>query len=174
MTMMRKLVHTAMALLRAGPAQAQSTDNPLAAALSRQFTGVARNVVAAAEAVPESLYDYRPTPDVRSMGELFGQVTDYFYQTCAGAAGEEMPDSRNFEALATKAAHVAAITAARDYCTRVWADATDTWLLEVTDTMMGRQPRVGLLTFNNSHTNEHYGNLVTYMRLNDIVPPSSQ
>jgi hypothetical protein len=76
--------------------------------------------------------------------------------------------------LATKAEHVETITAARDYCAQVWAGATDAWLLEVTDTMMGRQPRVGLLTFNNSHTNEHYGNLVTYMRLNDIVPPSSQ
>ena len=171
---MRKFALAAVAALLAVPAQAQDTDNPLTAALSRQFTGVARNVVATAEAVPEDLYDYRPAEGVRSMGEMIGHITDYFYQTCAGAAGEEMPDARNFEALASKAEHVEAITAARDYCAAVWAGATDAWLLEVTDTMMGRQPRVGLLTFNNSHTNEHYGNLVTYMRLNGIVPPSSQ
>ena len=171
---MRNFVLAGLALLLAAPAQAQDTDNPLTAALGRQFTGVARNVVATAEAVPEALYAYRPAEGVRSMGEMIGHITDYFYQTCAGAAGEEMPDARNFEQLATKAEHVAAITAARDYCAQVWAGATDAWLLEVTDTMMGRQPRVGLLAFNNSHTNEHYGNLVTYMRLNGIVPPSSQ
>ena len=171
---MRRFVLAAMALLLAAPAQAQATDNPLTAALSRQFTGVARNVVATAEAVPEDLYDYRPAEGARSMGELIGHVTDYFYQFCAAAAGEEVPDARNFEALATKAEHVEAITAARDYCAQVWAGATDAWLLEVTDSAMGRDVRASLLAFNNSHTNEHYGNLVTYMRLNGIVPPSSQ
>jgi len=36
------------------------------------------------------------------------------------------------------------------------------------------QPRLMVLAFNNSHLNEHYGNLVTYMRLKGIVPPSSE
>jgi hypothetical protein len=34
--------------------------------------------------------------------------------------------------------------------------------------------KLGALSFNTSHNSEHYGNLVTYMRLNKMVPPSSQ
>ena len=37
-----------------------------------------------------------------------------------------------------------------------------------------QQTRLGILAFNNSHMWEHYGNLVTYMRLKGIVPPSSE
>ena len=35
-------------------------------------------------------------------------------------------------------------------------------------------PRLGVLIVNTVHTTEHYGNLVTYMRLKNIVPPSSE
>ena len=35
-------------------------------------------------------------------------------------------------------------------------------------------PRIGALTVNNMHDLEHYGNLVTYMRIKNIVPPSSE
>jgi hypothetical protein len=31
-----------------------------------------------------------------------------------------------------------------------------------------------VLNFNVTHVAEHYGNLVTYMRLKSMVPPSSQ
>jgi hypothetical protein len=33
--------------------------------------------------------------------------------------------------------------------------------------------RLGAMDFNTAHNMEHYGNLVTYMRLKNIVPPSS-
>ena len=35
-------------------------------------------------------------------------------------------------------------------------------------------PKLGVLTVNNMHTVEHYGNLITYMRLKNIVPPTSE
>ena len=38
----------------------------------------------------------------------------------------------------------------------------------------GMSPRALILAFNTAHSYEHYGNLVTYMRLNKIVPPSSE
>jgi hypothetical protein len=37
----------------------------------------------------------------------------------------------------------------------------------------GNHTRLGVLAFNNAHLFEHYGNLVTYMRLKGLVPPSS-
>jgi hypothetical protein len=35
-------------------------------------------------------------------------------------------------------------------------------------------PKLGVLTVNSLHSVEHYGNLVTYMRLKNIVPPTSE
>jgi hypothetical protein len=35
-------------------------------------------------------------------------------------------------------------------------------------------PKLSTLIVNNMHSNEHYGNLVTYMRLKNIVPPTSE
>src|SRR5208283_1804409 len=49
------------------------------------------------------------------------------------------------------------------------ASATQTVKLFGRDT-----PKLGVLTVNNIHTIEHYGNLVTYMRLKNIVPPTSE
>jgi len=166
------LAMTMMAL--PGVAGAQDA-NPLTASLRGQYAGVARNVTRAAEAVPADVYAFRPVEGVRSFGELFGHVADYLYLTCAAAAGETDPSGdRDFEAIADKAALVEAVAGGAAYCASVWDGATDAWLLESVDSMLGGQaPRVSMLTFNTSHINEHYGNLVTYMRLNGIVPPSS-
>jgi uncharacterized damage-inducible protein DinB len=38
----------------------------------------------------------------------------------------------------------------------------------------GKRPRLALAWFHISHANEHYGNIVTYLRLKGIVPPSSE
>jgi hypothetical protein len=38
----------------------------------------------------------------------------------------------------------------------------------------GKSPRAAALMGNTGHVQEHYGNLVTYLRINNIVPPSSE
>ena len=40
--------------------------------------------------------------------------------------------------------------------------------------VVGDMTRLGVLGFNNAHTMEHYGNMVTYMRIRGVVPPSSE
>ena len=47
--------------------------------------------------------------------------------------------------------------------------------LEPLLTMFGqKQNRFWALVMNTSHDDEHYGNLVTYLRINGMVPPSSK
>jgi hypothetical protein len=60
------------------------------------------------------------------------------------------------------------------FCERILADMDDKRGAETVKTFLGMQPRLMVLAFNNSHSYEHYGNLVTYMRLKGIVPPSSE
>jgi hypothetical protein len=55
-------------------------------------------------------------------------------------------------------------------CGKAFAALTESNMME----RAGRRSKIGALAYNTSHINEHYGNLVTYMRLQNIVPPSSQ
>ena len=74
----------------------------------------------------------------------------------------------------SEAALVEALKASFEYCDRAYAEVDDASAGD-TVTMFGtRVSRVYPLIYNVAHDNEHYGNLVTYMRLNKMVPPSSQ
>lgn len=129
-------------------------------------------VAAAAEQVPESDYGFKPTPEVRSFGQLFGHVANANFMFCAGARGEESPSKTDFE-KAGKAEIVAGLKAAMAYCTRVAEWAKEHHHDE--RSFFGQKGDVTwVMAFNIAHNAEHYGNLVTYMRLKGMVPPSSQ
>ena len=170
-----------LASLAAAPAAAQSQQaagDPLTGALKRQFEGVSRNVKEAAEKMPEDKFTYQPTKEVRTFGAMVGHVANAHYMFCSRAKGEQNPNKEDFEKVAGKAAIVKAITAANDYCASVFTGANDKWMLEtITQGQAPNQmqvPRAAVLANNTSHSNEHYGNLVTYMRIKGMVPPSSR
>ena len=74
----------------------------------------------------------------------------------------------------TKAALQKALADSFAFCEQAIASMDDKKGAELTKSNLGMQPRLMVFAFNNSHVNEHYGNLVTYMRLKGIVPPSSE
>jgi hypothetical protein len=74
----------------------------------------------------------------------------------------------------TKADLVAALKESVSYCDSAFADMTDAKAVEMVK-MFGRErSRLAALYANTSHSNEHYGNIVTYMRIKGLVPPSSE
>ncbi len=148
--------------------------NPLTANAKVQFGALSGFVVRSAEKVPEDLYSFRATPEVRSMAELFGHVADAMFAMCATAAGTKPPRTGIEKAVTTKSALVAALKEGQSYCNTVYDGMTDQKGLETVPFYFGPTPRVSVLYFVVTHTYEHYGNLVTYMRLNKIVPPSSE
>ena len=179
---MKKMWQLALlASLAAVPAAAQgpqaSSSDPLTAALKRQFDGVARNVKEAAEQMPEDKFSYQATKEVRTFGGFVGHVANAEFAACARAKGEPNPNKEDFEKVTGKAALVKAITAANDYCSKVFGAANDKWMIETIAQGQGANtmqvPRAAILAGNTSHSNEHYGNLVTYMRINGLVPPST-
>jgi uncharacterized damage-inducible protein DinB len=170
-----------LASLAAAPAAAQgqqASGDPLTAALKGQFDGVSRNVKEAAEKMPEDKFTYQATKDVRTFGGFIGHVANAQFATCARAKGDANPNTQDFEKVSGKAALVKAITAANEYCASVYTAANDKWMLETVTQGQGataRQvPRAAVLAQNTSHANEHYGNIVTYMRINGLVPPSTE
>src|SRR5215208_4836304 len=163
------------ALLIALPAMASAqTANPLTANAKIQFGALSGFVVRSAEKVPEDLYSFRATPEVRSMAELFGHVADAMFAMCSTAAGSKPPRTGIEKVVTSKPALITALKEGVSYCNSVYDSMTDQKGLETVPFYFGPTPRVSVLYFVVTHTYEHYGNLVTYMRLKKIVPPSSE
>ena len=169
------------------PAAAQGTPasnskDALAAWLRNAYTGRKNDLIKSAENVPDDLYGLRPGPqkEVRTYGQIIGHLADFNYLWCSQARQEKNPaQGKHLEKLPARAELVQALKDAFSYCDPVYANLTDASGLEIISITQenGRQasvPRMSLLILNLTHNNEHYGNLVTYMRIKSIVPPSSQ
>ncbi|HUF24628.1 MAG TPA: hypothetical protein VMN81_10905 [Vicinamibacterales bacterium] len=88
--------------------------------------------------------------------------------------GEKNPAPRVEQTRTSKAGLVAALKDAIAYCDRAYDSLTDVTALQLVKMGAAEMPRVSLLSTNMTHSALHYGNLVTYMRMNNIVPPSSE
>ena len=152
-----------------------SAQNPLVQSMKSLFDVTKTNIMATAEILDEDLYTYRPTEEVRTTGQILAHIADWQYVFCSAAAGEANPKAENFEETRTnKRAIIAALEIGFAYCDRIYEETDDEKAASVTP-LFGRPNTVaGALAFNNAHNHEHYGNLVTYMRINGIVPPSSR
>lgn len=127
-----------------------------------------------AAAVPESSYAYKPVATVRSFGQIIAHVAGSQMMFCAAALGEPVPAEDAFEKRTmSKAELVAALDASNTYCARAYQVPSSQ--LGGPVEMFGQHfTRGGMLILNATHDNEHYGNVVTYMRMLGMVPPSSQ
>src|SRR5881394_1868631 len=115
-TNMRRLLIPLLAVSTL-PAQ----ENPLTASIKMQF-GIAKGMITrAADKVPESVYGFKATDDVRSFGQLVGHVADAQYSFCSMVIGEKSPASGSVEKTKTsKADLVAALKEAFAYCDKAY------------------------------------------------------
>jgi uncharacterized damage-inducible protein DinB len=160
--------------LFAALASAQNqTANPLIATSKAIFNISKRDVMGSVETIPEDLWSFQPTKDVRTVAQLFAHIADGQYEFC-GAAIEGKPVDKGVEKTAKgKAEIVKALNEAFAYCESAYTDLTDSKAAETVKFFGMTATRLGIMDFNVAHNMEHYGNLVTYMRLKGIVPPSS-
>ncbi len=152
-----------------------SAQDGFIAATRAQHEMIKSNLVKSAAKVSEADYAFKPTPEVRSFGELVGHVANANYMICAAAMGEKSPAPGNIEKTVTgKAALEKALADSFAYCEGLFTKLTPATAAEEMKFFTGPTPRLGIFAFNNIHNMEHYGNMVTYMRLKGIVPPSSE
>ena len=136
-------------------------------------TMVTTNLIRAAEKMPEDKYAFKATDEVRSFGQLVGHVADAQYLFCSPVLGDQ-PTPRGIEKSKTsKADLVQALRDAAAYCDKAY-DLTDTQASQAVKLFGREQPKLTVLSFKTAHDMEHYGNMVTYMRLNKLVPPTSE
>jgi hypothetical protein len=180
MTMIRRL----SALIPAGlacvmsiaPGTLRAQSNPLSAGLKRDYEGIRDLFLRSAEKMPEAKCGFKPSPDVRTFGEQVAHVADDQYNLCAPAKGETRKAAyTDIERRLTKKADL--VTALKDafaYCDAAYDAMTDAAGAEMVKTGKSGRTRFGMLNFNLWHTWEHYGNVVVYLRMNGLVPPSSE
>lgn len=149
-------------------------ENPLSAHNRLIYGGVKAIVLRSAEKMPEESYSFKPTASVRSFGQIVGHVADSQYIFCSVVLGEPNPRPNVEKTKTSKADLIAALKGAYAYCDRAYDGMTDASATQPTKLHGGDVPRLGALATNNVHTIEHYGNLITYLRMKDIVPPTSE
>lgn len=147
--------------------------NPLTKTSKAMFAISKGDVMGSVDVIPEDLWSFQPTKEVRTVGQLFAHIADGQYEFC-GVASTGKPVSKDIEKTKkSKAEIVAALKDAFAYCDAAYADMTDAHAAELVPFFGMKLTRLGAMDFNFAHNMEHYGNLVTYMRLKGIVPPSS-
>lgn len=159
--------------LLAPAALASAQDNPLSAWNKKTYDILQKIVLRSAEQTPEEHYAFKPTEAVRSFGQILGHVADSQYAFCSVVLGEKNPAPKVEKTKTSKADLIAALKDAFAYCDKAYDGMTDASAVEKVKLGGGDTPKLGVLSVNQVHTTEHYGNLVTYMRLKDIVPPTS-
>ena len=169
--MTRLFAVAAAALLFASSAYAQ---NPMMDAAKRQHEMIKGNILKTAAQVPDAVWSFRPTPEVRTFAQLMGHIANANYMICGAAGDAKGPAVDHEKTLSTKADLSKAVTESFAFCDKVIAGLDDKKATEIVKFLIGPTPRGMVIAFNTSHLNEHYGNLVTYMRINKIVPPSSE
>lgn len=167
---MRILLTSLLAPLAIFGAQA----DPLSAFNRIAFSQVKGWLLQSAEKMPEEAYAFRPTEAVRGFGQIIGHVADANYRFCSAALGEKNPALLIEKTKTTKADLLTALKEAFAYCDRAYAGSTDATGVELIKLSGMDMPRLSALQVNIAHTAEHYGNLATYMRLKNMVPPSSE
>jgi uncharacterized damage-inducible protein DinB len=175
------LVLSLAALVVAVPVAAQGTAgsaaNPISEVIRDGWNTARRNLLASATLMPENRFAYRPVETVRTYGQLLAHVAGANYVFCAAARGEKPPFAEDaFEKSATtRAAIIKALEDSLVYCDAAYAKLTDRTAAEIVDGPFGsgKSARAAALLGNTGHLQEHYGNLVTYLRMNNLVPPSS-
>jgi uncharacterized damage-inducible protein DinB len=142
--------------------------NPLTTTLSIFRSNMQDKIMKSAEAMPESKYSYRPTKDVRSFAEILTHVADISYFLCSNAKGEAPPATATGKGSKTEI--IAYLKGAFAYCDGVYSGFADAHLNDPADFFGFKTNKMFILTQVGNHDALHYGNLVTYLRLNRRVP----
>jgi uncharacterized damage-inducible protein DinB len=181
---MKKMCRCFFAVVMAAPltmlgqaqtqAPASAPANPITLSEKGLYSFISGAVVKAAEKMPEENYSFKPTPEVRSFGQLVGHVADANYMFCSQASGEANPGKDVEKTKTSKADLVAAVKDAVAYCNKTFAGMDDAKGSQMIKMFGFNLAKLTVYSLNTAHTDEHYGNMVTYMRLKGIVPPTSE
>ena len=151
-----------------------SNANPLSASAKFMYELTKSDLLKSAEEMPEENYSFKPVSTVRSFGQLIGHVADAQYEFCSAVIGDGKQPPGIEKSKTSKADLIQALKDGFAYCDQAYNGMTDAHAAEIAKFFGHDSPKLTILTFNVAHNMEHYGNVVTYLRIKGLVPPSSQ
>jgi len=156
----------------------------IAQVLDRGISGVEKEFVSAADAMPEDKYSFAPTngefKGVRTFAEQVKHVAAVNYMVGASILEEKPPVELGGEngpdSMKTKADIVKFIKDSFTYVHKAVGAVNDGNLLSPIKSPFGEgtTTRLGMSTLIVGHCFDHYGQMVEYLRMNGIVPPASR
>lgn len=154
-------------------AVALNAQNPLSSDVKNSYNGIKNTILKAADEMSEADYSFKASAPERTYGEMVGHIADVQLALCGNAKGEQKKGDAGSKT--SKADLVAALKASFDYCDGVYNSLTDADAATMV-TMFGprKATKLAVLNFNIAHDNEMYGQMVVYLRIKGLVPPSSQ
>jgi uncharacterized damage-inducible protein DinB len=159
---LRILLFLSCLLLPAASSFAQTTPEKtpdMATEVRNGFNEVNDWILKAAEMVPADKYNYRPVDTVRTFGQLIAHVTDSYNFFCARGAGNKVEYTDAVEKGGTdKETLLPKLKEAVGKCNAAYGSSN---------------AQIKPLFVNIGHTNLHYGNIITYLRMMGLKPPSS-
>jgi uncharacterized damage-inducible protein DinB len=161
---------TMLAALAAASALPAQDANPLGAEARQAYNEVKTDILKSAEMMPEENYSFKPAPRVRNFGQILGHVAEEQYFFCGAVKGEQK--AADIEKTKTSKADIlAALRDSFTYCDTAYDGLTDARAVQQ---VKGGGSTLRMLWGNTVHDNSHYGNLVTYLRIKGLVPPSTE
>jgi DinB superfamily len=176
-----RLITLSLAALAIASVSAQQADEQapkiftLAGETLRGYQSVQRNLVEAAEKMPDAQYGFKPTPEIRPFGQLVAHTALLQFRMCSMLKGEPSPRMDEKEdAPRTKIEAIALLNASTAYC--------DPLITPMTDAVMPQLVKAGEMQVAKgllpasliSHGQEMYGTMAVYLRLKGIVPPTTE
>lgn len=142
----------------------------------RGYQNIQRNLLEAAEKMPDADYSFRPTAQIRPFGELVAHVALSQFGTCAALKGDAAPPHKDDKEDATrsKSELVALLKESAAYCDPVLTSLKDEDLPVLTNAGHNQAAKGLFLAGTVAHGNEMYGTMSVYLRLKGLVPPSTE
>ena len=161
---------TVIVVAAAAPAFAQAT---IHGDLTKDWAGQKALLVSLANAMPEDKYGFKPTPAQRSFGEHVMHIAEVNMMLTKAIGGKTPEPAVNLKAT-TKADMIKAMSDSFDYGAKVIAEFNNTTIQETIQApFMGPSTRARIMFFLNGHTQDTYGQMAVYLRLNGLTPPAS-
>ena len=171
-----------------GAAASPSTPPTIASSIDREISIVEKEVVEAAEAMPEDKFDFSPEKlnvagsdykGVRTFGEQLKHIAASNYLLWSPITGEKPPDNVNDgkgpENMKAKADIINYLKDSFAFGHKAVATLNDSNVVQPITSSSGRPTtRLFLATFAPAHCFDHYGQMIEYLRMNGIVPPASR
>lgn len=153
-----------------GSATLWGQESPVMDAVRLQYGNAKRNLIEAARAMPTEHYAFKLTPPQRAYADWVEHTAGMNLRVCATAQGATAPVARKTDG--SKDEVVQAIEASFTFCDAVLSGMNDAQALRVISESPRRTALDSLLGLV-ANLNSHYGNMVGYLRMKGITPPTT-